>query len=273
MPLPILSSGNRSTPADLLRLYLKTELDWSRQVATEVTLEVGTALSNPELADVYHANCIFDSALPEGVSGSQAIEVGQSHFREAHSRCWRWLMNPSADPRQTQPLIDQLLALGHARQLADVLYLAGKPSGPIHDSAGLQIIPARASFRHAAQLIEEAEAADAWRTPQLSAAMMLHLDDPQTDALLALRNGVAVAYVAVLAVGELGLVAQLYVSPNSRRQGIGRTMMGRALEICARSLFRHVFLNVAHDNHAARALYEWLGFRKIGECVEYQATA
>ena len=42
---------------------------------------------------------------------------------------------------------------------------------------------------------------------------------------------------------DLGRIEPLYVAESSRRQGLGRTMMSRALEICARSLFKHVFLS------------------------------
>jgi ribosomal protein S18 acetylase RimI-like enzyme len=46
-------------------------------------------------------------------------------------------------------------------------------------------------------------------------------------------------------------------------------MMSRALEICARSLFKHVSLSCDGDNTPAIALYKELGFTKIGEIVSY----
>ena len=98
---------------------------------------------------------------------------------------------------------------------------------------------------------------------------MLHLDDPHYDALIAMKDGKAVARVGVLAVGDIGRIEPLFVSAPFRRQGVGRTMMSRALEICARSLFKHVFICVAPDNASAYALYTQLGFRKIGEFVQY----
>jgi ribosomal protein S18 acetylase RimI-like enzyme len=100
---------------------------------------------------------------------------------------------------------------------------------------------------------------------------MAHLDDPHWDALLALREGTAVAAVGVLAVGDVGTIDELYVAKDHRRQGIGRTMMGRALEICARSLFRNVMLSVPPENEAAQVLYRGLGFRKVGEVMSYRS--
>ena len=124
------------------------------------------------------------------------------------------------------------------------------------------IIPARASFRHARQLAEESSRD--WDTPQLADAWMLHLEDPQCDAILALKDGVAAALVIVLTIGEIGGIQDVFVSAAFRGQGIGRTMMSRALEICARSLFKHVFLSVDPDNTPAVNLYRKVGFERIG---------
>jgi ribosomal protein S18 acetylase RimI-like enzyme len=48
-------------------------------------------------------------------------------------------------------------------------------------------------------------------------------------------------------------------------------MMSRALEICARSLFKHVFLSCRGDNSPAIALYSQLGFQKIADHVSFAA--
>src|SRR5437868_1200597 len=82
-------------------------------------------------------------------------------------------------------------------------------------------------------------------------ASLLHLDDPHYDALLALKDGAAVASIGVLAVGEIGRIDEVYVAEQHRRQGLGRVMMNRVLEICARSLFKHVLLSCGADNVAA----------------------
>jgi ribosomal-protein-alanine N-acetyltransferase len=74
----------------------------------------------------------------------------------------------------------------------------------------------------------------------------------------------------VLAVGEIGRIEQVYVTESTRGQGIGTLMISRALEICARSLFKHVLLGVSPAKSNAIAVYRKFGFRKIGEFVEYQ---
>jgi ribosomal protein S18 acetylase RimI-like enzyme len=74
-----------------------------------------------------------------------------------------------------------------------------------------------------------------------------------------------------LAAGDVGRVQHVYVSRDHRGQGIGRTLMSRAIEICARALFKHIFISCRADNAPAMALYRRFGFDRIGEFVAYQA--
>ena len=270
MPLPILHTTTDSSPETLVRLFHRTELHWMRHLGEEAQLDVGTAFTNPSLPNVWNANGMFDATLPEGTSADEAMAEVEAHFSANGTRCRQWVLNPAAPAERTTPLANHLLALGHRADFDDIMHLAGRPAGVIRETPGLTIIPARASFRHARALAEE-RAAD-FGTPQLADSAMLHLDDPHWDALLALRDGVAVARVGVLAVGEIGRIDQVFVSAPFRRQGIGHTMMGRALEICARSLFKHVMLSVAPANREAISLYEQLGFRKIGQITAYRAV-
>jgi ribosomal-protein-alanine N-acetyltransferase len=249
-----------------VRLFHRTELHWVRHVAEETQLEAGTAFTNPALP-LREANLVMDAALPPGVSADAAYAEVEAHFAARGARCLSWILNPSAPPEQTRPLIEALGVRGWRLWPLDILYLGGRPSGAVTEVGGLTIIPARASYRHARALAEQVAAE--WREPPLADALMQHLDDPHLDAVLALRDGDAVAGVGVLAVGEVGRIAYPFVAPALRRQGIGRTMMSRALEICARSLFKHVMLGVAPNNAEAIALYHGLGFRKIGEVKAY----
>jgi ribosomal protein S18 acetylase RimI-like enzyme len=140
----------------------------------------------------------------------------------------------------------------------------------------LKVIPTRASFRHARELAEEAArqwSNDATVVNQLAEKAMLQLDDPHCDSLLAIQDGAAVARVDVLAVGEIGRIDEVYVAEPMRRRGIGRMMVARALEICGRSLFKHVLLACDATNTPAQALYAGLGFRKVGELARYAAKA
>ena len=271
MPLPILHNYVDASPENLVRLYHRAVLHFVRHLGEEAALDAGTAFTNPQLAEVDDANCLLDATVPQGSSVADVMREVEAHFGAAGVACRAIVPNPSAPPERTDPLVDHLLASGWHRCAADILHYAGAPtSAPSAPPADPRptVIPARASFRHARSLAEEA-AAEADQ-PQLADALLAHLDDAHWDALLALRDGRAVASVGVLAVGELGAIDELYVSPAARRQGLGSVMLGRAMEICARSLFRHVMLSVAPGNIAAAAFYARRGFRPVGHVVSYR---
>jgi len=269
MPLPILQVHHRPGREDLIRYFHRTELHWCRQLADgETALDVGAALTNPKLPLVHDANAMLDAALPDGLSPAEAVAAADAHFRAAGTRCGKWIFNPSAPPERNRPLAEYLVANSYEEQPEDIMYLAGQPAAAIEEVGGLTIIPARASFRHARRLAEESSRQ--WDTPQLADAWMIHLEDPQCDAILALKDGVAAGIVIVLTVGEIGGIQNVFVSESFRGQGIGRTMMSRALEICARSLFKHVFLSVHPTNMPAINLYRKVGFERIAPLSVYR---
>ena len=268
--LPVLKGAVAARQDDLVRYFHRIELEYGRHLAAaETQLECGTALVNAELITVYDANRVLDAALPAGTSAADAIAEVDEHFRAAGATCRRWIPNPSAPTESVAPLVDHLLSLSFVRRTIDILHLPRLPQAPVMEVGGLQIIPARASYRHARSLAEED--AREHMTPELADAILMHLDDPHFEALLALKDGQPVALAGVLGVGEWGGVQHLFVSEPFRRQGMGRTMMSRVLEVCVRSLYQHVLLRVRPQNAAAQALYRQLGFEKVGEMVEFTA--
>jgi GNAT superfamily N-acetyltransferase len=270
MPLPILQPHGDPTREDLLRYYARGQLHWARHLGEEAQLDVGTAINNASLADVWGANQVRDVSLAEGMTPQQAMQEVSEHFAAAGTRCRAWTMNPAAPAARTRLMADHLLAQGYQRASHEIHYLQNFPTDPLREVAGLKIIPARASYRHVRALAEES--AEHGNAASIAEASVLHLDDPHVDALVALRDGVAAAYLAVLSIGEIGLIEDLFVSEPARGQGIGRTMMSRALEICARSLFKHVFIGVASDNAPGLALGARCGFQKIGQTDSYRAV-
>jgi ribosomal protein S18 acetylase RimI-like enzyme len=271
MSLPILSAAQSALPEDLIRFFHRVELHWTRHLAEETVLDAGTAFTNPELPNVYIANRMFDVSLPEIMTPQQALDEVNEHFVKHGTRCWSWAMAPTSDPTRRREMIDHLLSIGYTAGGFDILHLAQQPRAAIQEVGGLTIIPARASYKHYRMLAEEWAAE--YQTPDFADAVMLSLDDPHVDALLAMKDGKPAAYVAVQSVGEMGGIQELFVTAPFRGQGIGRTMMSRAMEICARSLFKHVFVGVHADNPAAVALYTRFGFRKVGQFTYYRSPS
>lgn len=276
MSLPILQVRQEPSAADLVRLFHQCDAHWVEQLSDPVALEVGTAYANAEFSEVWNANHIRDAALHGKMTAEEAVAEVNAYYANVGTRCAYWVMNPSAAEAQTRPLAEHLLGMGYRAKTDEILYLrrAGAGGKALADAspAGMQVIPARASYRHARALAEEA-VAELWEgLGQLVEADQRRLDNPHWDALLALKDGRAVASLGVLAVGEMGMIEDVYVAKDFRRLGIGRMMMQRALEIGARSLFKHVFIVTEPDNAAAMGLYRSLGFEKIGEFTSYRLT-
>jgi ribosomal protein S18 acetylase RimI-like enzyme len=272
VPLPVLRNARAPvTDADLLRLFHRTERFWAEHLGEATQLDAGVAITAPDLPNVWEANRMLEAAVPPGTGPSEAIAEVEKHFASIGTRCWQWQMNPSAPTERTVRLAEQLTAAGYVAATDDVMALAAPPRLQTRAvPTGLTLLPARAAFRQARELAEESAARR--NEPQVAEAQMRHLDDPHCDSLLALRDGRAVGQVTVLAVGDIGRIEQVYVAESARRQGIGTLLLDRAIEICARSLFRHVMLSVTADNEAARALYERTGFGFVGKMITYQRT-
>jgi GNAT superfamily N-acetyltransferase len=137
-----------------------------------------------------------------------------------------------------------------------------KGDGDLFRQADLTIIPSRASYRHYRQLMQE-------RGPGGADIALAHLDDPHVDSLLALRAGQPLGCISVLSSGEIGTLQDWYVAHDHRRTGIGRLLLDRALEICARGLLRHVMLAVGSSSDAAGRICAARGFVSIGNAVRF----
>ena len=270
MSLPILPSHRSVSAEDLVRFFYQAETDWGRQVAEESPLDAGRALTNCALTQVSDANQVVDAAIPDGATPQDVVAEADAHFASQGTSVLKWVINPSLPPARTHPLADHVASRGFHSRAYDIYYLAGRPAGAIVEASGLTIIPSRASFKHTRALAEEAAAY--FKFPQLADAIVLHIEDPQTDSLLALRDGAPAAYVSILNMGEIGYISELFVADKFRNQGVGRTMMSRAMETCARAVHRHVFVGVDATNAPAVHLYQQFGFTRIGVFSFYSKT-
>lgn len=62
--------------------------------------------------------------------------------------------------------------------------------------------------------------------------------------------------------GTLGFLQRLAVAPEFQHRGIARAVVNDAASWAGRNRLRHLYVNTAHDNEAALALYESSGFRR-----------
>ena len=86
--------------------------------------------------------------------------------------------------------------------------------------------------------------------------------------LIARADGRAAGFALGRTVSDECELLAMGVSPTQRRRGLGRTLLARVLARAADAAAA-VFLEVAEDNGAARALYHAAGFTEVGRRKGY----
>lgn len=92
---------------------------------------------------------------------------------------------------------------------------------------------------------------------------------PSSMALAERQEGEVVGFVLCRLAADEGEVLTCAVHPACRRQGIARRLLTLMFEAIRQRGGRCVFLEVAQDAPAARALYERCGFRAVGRRRQY----
>jgi ribosomal protein S18 acetylase RimI-like enzyme len=99
---------------------------------------------------------------------------------------------------------------------------------------------------------------------QLAERFRMLLDEGLTSVLLAgdAPDGLAVMRFrpSIWSTALECYLAELYVVPERRGQGLGRALMETAIELARERGADHMDLGTSEDDVAARALYESLGF-------------
>jgi len=80
-------------------------------------------------------------------------------------------------------------------------------------------------------------------------------------------------FILIRVVLDEAEILTLAVRPAARRQGLGGRLVGRGAVAAAQGGASRLFLEVAEDNVAARALYDRAGFRQVGRRKAYYAAA
>lgn len=78
-----------------------------------------------------------------------------------------------------------------------------------------------------------------------------------------------VGYVCLWEIGDEVHITNIAVRPESRRQGLGRTLLANVLEDARRRRLRIVGLEVRPSNQEALGLYDSFGFKVVGRRKGY----
>jgi len=134
--------------------------------------------------------------------------------------------------------------------------------------AAVVVRPAEARDLPSILTIEEASFSDPWTADAFESAFALqrmrlfvaeeHAEPGSSGA------PAVVGYVVALLLGLEAEIADLAVSPQGRRRGVGRALLDHMLADLAARGVSAVFLEVRESNSAARGLYQSRGFVSVG---------
>lgn len=136
-------------------------------------------------------------------------------------------------------------------------------------TAALTVRPARPEDLGSIAALEEAAFQDSWPREMLGCELV----HPRAVLLIATRGEAGIhipaGYAAFRhAAGEAELL-RLAVLPEERRHGVARALVTEGFERLRQADVQICFLEVRSDNTPAIALYENLGFTRIGQRREY----
>ena len=82
--------------------------------------------------------------------------------------------------------------------------------------------------------------------------------------LVALVGGTVAGYAGAQLLGDCAYICNVAVLPEFRRQGIAVRLMRAQIDLARRAGMSEITLEVRSSNSPARALYERLGFVRVG---------
>jgi ribosomal-protein-alanine N-acetyltransferase len=102
--------------------------------------------------------------------------------------------------------------------------------------------------------------ADAWNTEFLGRL----LAQPGAFSVVAVEDGAPAGFVLARAAAGEAEILSIGVRFSSRRRSLATALVQSVLDLASADGVAEVFLEVAAENAAARALYRRLGFREVG---------
>lgn len=230
------------------------------QLSESQSLDHGVAFTSPRFPGLNCANQLREVIVerPEAIPG--AFAAAERHFAERGVRCLRWSV---AIDEPIDATASFLSTQGFRREEYAVMTVRESVDLPVDE--GIRVLPARAMRKALNEILHERCAG----FDEAIRAMTERLDEPQLDGFVAMRSGTPAGWCSFFQVGDFGLVADLYVVENCRRQGVGVALVSHVLKLARRLLMRKMCLRVGVEQSEAIALFGRCGFERDGTAVEF----
>lgn len=232
------------------------------QVSQRQTLACGYAYTNgrhPSLPECnFIGEVLLDADTPDPLS------VVEEHFGACGSVCDKWA--PAA-VQPAEPVARLLAPLGFERR--ECVVYGYEPQRPPSPEGRLRILSARAMRRAYTAMVHARAAPHAAHAEALAEIQLERLNDPQYDAFVGLDGDAPVAMGALMQVGAIGRVCDLYVAPEARGRGFGREMLASLLQTALRWALHPVCARAAAQDAAAAALLESAELRACGRIATF----
>lgn len=97
------------------------------------------------------------------------------------------------------------------------------------------------------------------------------METPGAVAVIAGKGSSAQGFALGRVAADEAEMLAVAVAPNAQRQGLGKALVAKLEEECAREGAQRMFLDVSETNHAARRLYDGAGYHEEGRRKAYYA--
>lgn len=248
MKLPVVKSGTGPSSETVWRQFTDLILDHALAAGVEVPTKVGRLV-------------VGDTPLTRRIAGVAVVTADRpaGAFDELAKEC--------DDLEVTLPQVLSATALpGSAnvifRETTGRLFrLTAAPPTPA-PPPGVLVLPVRAGVAAYQRACAErfVDECDAVSLPR-------HLDDPQYDAAVVVRDGVLLGIAGLRIRGQSGLICDVWVCPHERRRGLARLLVGRMIDLAARAQLATVYAAATDD--ASTTLLEGVGFVSVATFRQY----